>query len=155
MSKEKLYCTWDDLTKLVSKIEVQCGWDDYKPDLVVGIARGGLVPAVMLSHRFEVPHIPVVWTTRDFIGHADFSHQNLSHISEVRHAAFAKKDVLIVDDICDSGKTFETLQKHLPDGNGHVLYASLHCRSSSSFSPHYKGEMIYDDKWIVYPYEKR
>src|SRR6056297_3438869 len=108
MSEEKIYCTWDDLTKLVAKIEIQCNWDDYKPDLVVGLSRGGLIPGVMLSHRFNVPHIPIVWSTRDFAGSADFSHQNLSLISEVRHAAYSKKDVLIVDDICDTGKTFES-----------------------------------------------
>jgi len=38
---------------------------DFKPDYIVGIVRGGAVPAVHLSHKLKVPLVAVAWSTRD------------------------------------------------------------------------------------------
>lgn len=70
--------SWDDLKtdieKLVRKI-------DPKPDKVFGIPRGGLVPAVYLSHKLNIPLIT-----------------NPEHITPT---------TLVVDDICETGQTLK------------------------------------------------
>ena len=38
--------------------------DGFKPELIIGVARGGLVPAVMLSHYLDVPMQSLHWSTR-------------------------------------------------------------------------------------------
>ena len=40
---------------LVSKIAREIAIGDWKPDYIVGLTRGGLIPAVMLSHYLDVP----------------------------------------------------------------------------------------------------
>ena len=55
--------SWDEYNELVSHIAAQIG--DDVPDVVVGLTRGGLVPAVQLSHMFNVPLIPLNISLRD------------------------------------------------------------------------------------------
>jgi hypoxanthine phosphoribosyltransferase len=73
--------TWDEVDIAIENLVYQL--KDTRKGLrnVYGIPRGGLIPAVMLSHRL---HLPLLNST----AHLDFD----------RHT-------LIVDDISDSGKT--------------------------------------------------
>ena len=52
---EKLIYTWeqqiDDTNLICAKIEA----DGFKPDVIVGISRGGLIPGVMISHKLNIP----------------------------------------------------------------------------------------------------
>ena len=63
---EKLSYTWEqqfkDTEVVCSKIEK----DNFNPDVIVGISRGGLIPGVMMSHKLNVPFKPVHASTRDF-----------------------------------------------------------------------------------------
>ena len=63
---EKLIYTWeqqiDDTNLICEKIEA----DGFKPDVIVGISRGGLIPGVMISHKLNIPFKPVHASTRDF-----------------------------------------------------------------------------------------
>ena len=56
---EKLIYTWeqqiDDTNLICAKIEA----DGFKPDVIVGISRGGLIPGVMISHKLNIPFKPV------------------------------------------------------------------------------------------------
>jgi len=128
--------------------------DKYEPDFIVGISRGGLIPAVMLSHLFNVPMVPVVWATRDFV------EEDHERVTQVRDLVLGdEKDVLIVDDICDTGHTFETFQECLMQDqiSGYapgVEFASLHIRYSAEFAPRYYAVEIPDESWIIYPYER-
>ena len=67
---------------------------DYKPAVIVGIARGGLTPGVMISHWLNLPFKPIHASLRDF-----------PHW-EAYLPKPTDKRVLVVDDICDSGETF-------------------------------------------------
>ena len=63
---EKLIYTWEqqieDTNLICDKIEA----DEFKPDVIVGISRGGLIPGVMISHKLNIPFKPVHASTRDF-----------------------------------------------------------------------------------------
>ena len=76
--------------------------DNWEPDLIVGLTRGGLIPAVILSHMLDKQMQSLNWSTRD-------------HVEKCSDAALAADAVdglkiLIVDDICDSGLTFRELK---------------------------------------------
>lgn len=47
--------SWQDVEKAVQDIAMQMYKSNWRPDYIVGITRGGLVPSVMLSHMTGVP----------------------------------------------------------------------------------------------------
>jgi len=119
----KIYLTWEDIDHLVDKLAVEINSYPTQPVYVTGLARGGLIPAVMLSHK-----------------------TNLKYISSEKLKTVSYIDVLIVDDISDSG---ETLSQYTAWST-----AVLHYKFQSSHIPTYYAEVVPDDIWISYPWEK-
>jgi len=117
-------------------------------DLVVGVARGGLVPAVAISHFLDVPLGVVFYSARE---------DNKSQKSLVIHGTLGKltkhTNILVVDDIADTGKTLEDIRdcwgKYL-----NLRFATLHWKLSSKIKPDFYGaEIANDAPWITYPWE--
>lgn len=149
----KRYLSNDNVEELVRKIIVSIEESDWEPEIIVGISRGGLLPAVMLSHYFECPMQPLVWSTRD-------TEQQESNCWLAEDAA-AGKHTLIVDDIIDTGKTISQIMddwdlsvvQNIDWGNT-VKVAGLQLRDSSEYDPAYVGELITNSEWQVYPWEE-
>ena len=78
-TKSKIYLSWDDIENLVNKLAAKIS---PETDSIMGLARGGLIPAIMLSHKLNLPLVFVPY-----------------------------ENTLIVDDICDSGETFLEIWK--------------------------------------------
>ena len=74
----KIFLSWDDITASVDDLCNKIRFDQPNIDSVTGIARGGLIPAVLLSHKLGLPYTDVI-----------------------------SPNTLVVDDICDSGVTLE------------------------------------------------
>ncbi len=136
--------------------------DGFKPDYVVGITRGGLNPALMISHYLDIPMHTLKVSLRD----DDHCETNLWMAEE----AYTGKNILIVDDINDSGATLnwiiEDWEKSvsLPidetwdhTWNKSVKFAVLVDNENSAFGlVDYVGMSInkFDDpSWIIFPWE--
>lgn len=147
----KLLIDQRDLEIMVEDICISIEDDGWAPDLIAGIGRGGLIPAVMISHYFDKPLHALHWSTRD-------------HVECVSEAALAEDiaeglKVLVVDDICDSGQTLSSMFAdwescvHTDLNLGEdVRIATLHYRKSCDYEVDYIGEFV-DDEWVVYPWE--
>lgn len=74
----KVYLSWDDINILVEDLcqTIASSGADIKS--ITGIQRGGLIPAVMISHKLHIPFVSRI-----------------------------NKDTLVVDDICDTGETLK------------------------------------------------
>jgi hypoxanthine phosphoribosyltransferase len=135
--------SWDEYNELVSHIAAQIG--DDVPDVVVGLTRGGLVPAVQLSHMFNVPLIPLNISLRDRkCADVPFDYKQ---IEQYHHP-------LVVDDINDSGSTLRKVLEMIGPFPG--SFAALLSKDSSEFECTYSGELINthkDNEWIVFPWE--
>jgi uncharacterized protein len=174
----KTYISTPQVQGLVSSILRQLAQDSWRPDYVVGLTRGGLIPAVMISQYLDVPmHTLKIsfrdgedtesncWMAEDAYGYATTS-QGDSIQDE-----YSQKKILIVDDINDSGATLNWImddwQASCHPGSGiwdhgvwghnvrfAVLYDNLasQCREKVS----YVGQEINkveDPCWIVFPWE--
>ena len=119
---KKVFITWEKVNSLLDTIHEQSkGEIKY----VTGIPRGGTILAILYSHRFNI----------EYLDYRSNKYPNL----------------LVIDDISDSGKTFTELYKEV----NIPKYASLHHKTTSSFKPHYFGQEITPDfGWIVYPWER-
>lgn len=120
--RSKIYVSWDEVDTLTNVLATWVKEEQPQIESVMGLPRGGLIPAVILSHKLN---IPLVFEPT--------------------------KKTLIVDDICDSGKTFmDIIQK-----NPFNLFASLHYKPhTSKIIPDAYGNEFYSDAWLVYPWEQ-
>ena len=144
---DKLIYTWEQQIEDTNLICEKITEDNFKPDVIVGISRGGLIPGVMISHKLNIPFKPVHASTRDFPHWENYLPK--SHDSKV----------LIVDDICDSGETFVRLSNYIIENINHeceVRFSALWWNNECDFEPHYYTQDIAKDTspvWIFFPHE--
>jgi len=74
----KMYLSWDDINVLVEDLCDTIASSGAEITSITGIKRGGLIPAVMISHKLNIPYVDRI-----------------------------NKDTLVVDDICDTGETLK------------------------------------------------
>jgi hypoxanthine phosphoribosyltransferase len=121
-----------------------------KPNLIIGLSRGGLVPAVYFSHAFG--DVPVI------------SYDPKKDGGLLYPVRWADADrVLVVDEICDSGGTLERLHEALPYWFATytmIDYAVLVDKGRGTVRPKYtyidtKLQGVPDDAWWVFPWESK
>lgn len=133
---KKVYVTWKDVQGSVIEIARQIHKDNWRPDYIVGITRGGAIPAVMLSQYLGIPMRPLQVSLRDgqdcvsdlgmaedAFGYVPMDNRGYEHFEitglPVRHDPTNKelrKKILIVDDINDTGATISWIKKDWPSG---------------------------------------
>jgi hypoxanthine phosphoribosyltransferase len=137
-----------ELEAVAAQIEA----DDWRPDFLVGIGRGGLVPAAYLSHRIGIAMLSVDHSS----GEVGFGDELLEKLAA---KITAGGRILIVDDINDSGGTISYLRaaiaakSHDPQGlRVAVLIHNVRSRAKAE----YRGCEIdrdHDKSWYVFPWE--
>ena len=156
---KKIYYTWSDVESQTHEILRQISLSDWRPDYVVGLTRGGLVPANLISQYLEVPMETLKVSLRD-----DVEKEHNFWMAE--HAAEGK-NILIVDDINDTGATLKWIEQDWQDSvasadwpkiwNSNVRIAVLIDNESSRYHTiDYSAVDInkaVEDSWIVFPWE--
>jgi len=164
MSIEKKYYEYLHVKDWVNKITYKMYQDMWRPDYIVGLTRGGLIPAVIMSHGLNIPMHTLNVSLRDG---SEGPESNLWMAEDAHNG----KNILILDDINDTGATLDWIIEDwqtscLPAderwnevwGNN-VRFAVLVDNLSSKFSRKvdYCGKEINKaerDVWIVYPWER-
>jgi hypoxanthine phosphoribosyltransferase len=162
---KKVYVSWNDVQRQVQELVRQMWLDRWTPDYVVGITRGGLVPANLISQYLDCPMETLQVRLRD--GNENECESNLWMAED----AFNGKNILIVDDINDSGATLNWIRRDW-EGNcfehderwdslwgSNVRIATLYDNESSECitDVDYSAEVINkfnDPQWIVFPWEE-
>lgn len=113
--------SWQDIHNHTQSILRQLHQDGWRPDYVVGITRGGLIPANLISQYLDVPMETLkvslrdggqcesnCWMAEDAFGYVP---ADLEALERAGHSDPAfKKNILIVDDINDSGATLNWIR---------------------------------------------
>jgi len=158
MIKKKFY-SWQDVETMCTSVVNQMYKDNWKPDYIVGITRGGNVPATIISNMTGIRCEALKVSLRDDNSESETN----CWMSE---DAQAGKKILIVDDINDTGATFNWIKQdwqssvyNLSDdiwGNN-VRFAVLTENLSSEFDGvSYSCDEVNkaeEDVWLVYPWE--
>lgn len=153
----KRYVSWDTIEHQVRNVVTSIKNDDFEPDLIVGIVRGGAIPAVWISNITGVPcEMAKVSFRDDTVQHPVLSVTLLKKISQPNF------NTLIVDDINDSGETLIWIQSKIREydleAEKQVKYACLMDNTPSMFTDlDYSGTKInkdIDPEWIVFPWER-
>ncbi len=111
-----------EVKNAVQEILRQMHLDNFRPDYVVGITRGGLLPAKMISHYLKVPMHTLDISLRDNVQGGPesnlwmpcdaFGAVNPEDVPVVKNRwdATKRKNILIVEDINDSGATLSWIK---------------------------------------------
>jgi len=118
-------------------------------DLILGLARGGLVPAIRLSHLLNLPMYAVNYSLKDENRHEHFD-------SAVKHIPdFVNKKILVVEDIADSGKTLEEVFSQHLDGLDAKSAVLIFKPRTSCFRPKYVATILMSDDWVDFHWESK
>lgn len=145
-----LKVTWSDFINLSFDLgqKIQRA---ANPDLIVAIARGGLTLSQLLSDQLSLPI-------------ASFTVQSYRDLKQVKKPDISfgvggeirGKKILLVDDVCDTGKTFVRGVAYLQELGAKkedITTASLHHKPHAEYTPDFYVSKT--DKWVIYPYEVR
>ena len=123
---KKLVLNNESVRHLVSMICRELSGGSWRPDYVVGITRGGLIPAVMISQWFDCRMETLNVSLRDHTGMGPESNLWMAeeafgyHRTDLPEPGSSnpelRKNILIVDDINDSGATFNWIMQDWPSG---------------------------------------
>ena len=103
---DKLYINWNDVDHMVDDLINQMFADNWKPDYIVGITRGGLTPAIMMSHKTGIKMFTLDVRLRD----GGPGIPTLESNTWMAQDAMAGKKILLVDDINDTGETIKWIK---------------------------------------------
>jgi len=157
----KQYINFDQMKGHCNEILRQMNTDNWSPDIIIGITRGGALAAIMLSQYLNVKMIGLDVSLRDTSSDGFGQETNELIASD---AAYGKK-ILIVDDINDTGATINWI---IDDWNNsaqgikwgeNVRFAVVvdNESSKSTHMPEYAGEVINKAEtpvWITFCYEE-
>ncbi len=152
--EESINCyiiSWDEAGRLARALAHKVIESGFKPDIVVGIARGGLVPARMICDFLIQNDLITIrtehWGIATNLGKARIKYSLPAEVD------ISGKRILVVDDVADTGDSFSVIMDYLNEKNPlEIRTAVLQYKTSSSFIPDYWGEKLNEWKWIVYPW---
>lgn len=170
---KKIYYTWSDVESQTQEILRQIALSEWRPDYVVGLTRGGLTPANLISQYLEIPMECLKVSLRDNVqteSNCWMAEDAFGRYTDVNDSKrYIHKNILIVDDINDSGATLNWIMQDWPQGchpdnplwkniwNDNVRFAVLINNEASAFKRiDYSAINIdksKDPSWIVFPWE--
>jgi len=145
---ERLHLSWEGLLSLVRRLVESLREEKF--DLILGIARGGLIPTALLAQVLSV---------RDILTAAVMFYEGEETLPEPVFLQFPPdpllfgKRVLVVDDVWDSGRTALAVKERVRQAGGVPLLATLHFkpgRNRVQDRPDFYAEET--EAWVVYPW---
>lgn len=142
--------TWEHYVNRVEWLAEKAPTLPFKPDVLIGVARGGCIPAIHLSHKLKLPLEILRWSFRD--GTVP-SHEDIVRLRELVFG----KNIVIIEDIVDSGVTLRSIDSYIMDVVGEVVVFALD-HNLEAVQPYdviapVTFHRSKDDSWRVYPWE--
>ena len=139
---------WNYLYYLLIGLAEKIKRSGFKPEIIVGVARGGWFPARIISDLLDNPHlanirvefyVDIYKTVKEPV------------ITQQVSTSVKNKRVLIVDDITDSGKSLKIVRNKLENEATGVRTATLYHKPWSSYKPDFYARET--DAWVIFPWE--
>lgn len=152
MTVEKIdleYLTWRKLYEAVIELACRIKKENYKPDMIVAVLKGGLIPARLLMDLLSINEIGFIGVKfyKGIVKHDVKPELTLPPIPSVNN-----KKILVVDDVVETGRTIQLVIDELfRYGAREVKTLTLYVKKWSPILPDYYYKV--SDKWIVFPWE--
>lgn len=143
--------SWDEIYEKLLSLAEKMRKDGFQPDIIVGISRGGWPPARVMSDLLGNTKLANV-TVEFYVGIAETTDEPV--ITQPVSMSIEGKNVLLFDDVADTGKSLRLVKDHLIiNGAKSVKTAVIFYKPWSVIVPDY-----YETKtgsWVVFPWERK
>jgi hypoxanthine phosphoribosyltransferase len=130
---------WDELHEYAARL---CSRIDFKPEIIVAVARGGVIPGVMIAERLGIKDMYSVAVKKQ-----EGKRKIMTKITEDLHG----KKILLVEDAIDTGKSMLAVKKYLESEGASVKTAALFIKGSTAIMPDY---MLENSPDVIFPWEE-
>ena len=147
---KKTTLSWRQVQALGEKLSRQISASEFKPDYLVGIAVGGLIPLALLAEALEIKNIATI-SVNSYNG----TKRGRLHVGYLPKIDLKNKKILLVDEIAETGETLKQVLKILIGRYrvGEIKTATLAInKAKCKFLPNFFA--FENNKWIVFPWEK-
>lgn len=149
---EKEVLTWEGFGTASRELAQIIADSGFSPDIIIAVARGGLLPAGALSYSLGVK-------LSDAMNVEFYTDVNetlpdpvlLAPLLDTENISGQK--LLVVDDVADSGRTLALVVDILKEHNADVRSAVIYAKPRSVVSPDYVWRNT--DQWIVFPWSDK
>jgi hypoxanthine phosphoribosyltransferase len=141
---------WDEIYQMLLDLAQQIKKDQYKPEIIVGVSRGGWPPARVMSDLLQNPNLANMKV--EF--YKDIGVRNKEpRITQPVTMEVVGKRVLVVDDVSDTGRSLRVVANHLRRKPVKELrVCTVYMKPKSIFRPDYYAGTT--SKWIIFPWER-
>ncbi len=143
--------SWDQIHRMLIELADRVRLSEYKPDIIVGISRGGWIPARVLSDLLDNPYVTSVGA-EFYVGVYETIRE--PRLTQPLPVSVFDKKILLVDDVTDTGKSVLLIKEHLSrQGVKDTRILTLYFKPWSIIKPDFYSKETSD--WIVFPWEIR
>lgn len=141
--------TWKQIYNMLLNLADKIRYNGFKPDLIVGVSRGGWTPARVISDLMGNANLANV-RAEFYTGVAETKEEPV--LTQPVSVKVAGKKVLIVDEIADTGKSLKLVKGHIIEkGASEVRIATVYYKPWSIVKPDYYEKET--SCWVVFPWE--
>lgn len=146
---EKEVLTWERFGDASRELAQAIADDGFQPEIIIAVARGGLLPAGALSYSMGVKLSDAI--NVEFYTDVEKTLPDPILLEPLLDVDSIKgKRLLVVDDVADSGRTLHLVLDILRNQGAEVRSAVLYGKSHSEIAPDYVWK--HTDQWIVFPW---
>jgi len=143
--------TWNQIYTMLLCQAQKIQTTPYKPNIIVAITRGGLIPARILADLIEIH--PLITIQTEFYTNIAKTKQTPT-LKHPLTTPIKNKKILLVDDVTDTGKTQELTQTYLQtQGATEIKTAVLYHKPQSICTPDFYEKQT--THWIIFPWDTK
>ena len=151
-SAEREILSWESFGKAIRELAGQVVDSGYRPDLLLSITRGGLVPAGAISYAIGIKNLHII-NVEFYTGVAERLPMPVLLPPVPAGVALSGQRILIVDDVADTGHTLQTVQEFCEGKVGEVRTAVIYEKPRSVVKCDYVWKRT--DLWINFPWSDK
>ena len=150
--EDKEILSWELFGQAQEELAQQIADSDFSPEVLVAVARGGMLPGGALTYSLDVK-------LTDAINVEFYTDVNETLADPILLAPLLDTDsirgrrILVVDDVADSGRTLALVLKLLRGFGAEVRSAVLYTKPRTVVQPDFSWRTT--DKWIVFPWSAK
>ena len=148
----KAILTWETFGDATDELATQIHNSDFDPEIVIAVARGGMIPGGALTYSLGVKLTDAI--NVEFYTDVEETLPDPVLLAPMLDTdSIRGKRILVVDDVADSGRTLALVLKLLRGFGADVRSAVLYAKPTTVISPDFVWKAT--DKWIVFPWSAK